>query len=113
MNADKHAELTREELGKGYLEVHVYLDRYFDAVDNLGPYHRKETHHVEGALETADEMIRRNDGDYEAWLGYLRAALEHIAQDMVKDGKQYPIPRHSDYPEGQKYLPEGERWPEN
>ncbi|MFP4687055.1 MAG: hypothetical protein ACLFN5_02985 [bacterium] len=111
MNAKEHAELTKKEIGRAYIEVHTWMDRYFDAVDNLGPYHRSKTHHVEGALETADEMIRRNGGGYSEWLGYLRAALEHLAQDMVRGGKQYRIPRKSDYPPREEgYLPSGKPW---
>lgn len=116
MNIDEHSKLTRNILGEPYREVHRWLD---EKAGEDGPLHRQYRHHWEGALECADELTKRNDGDYDDWLDYLRASLEHIAQDMVHDPlpgdpdsprKQFPVPRRSDYEGGVGNWPTVEPW---
>ena len=95
MRRDDHCKLTRQELGRPFVDVHKWMDAF---MPTLGPAHRKVRHHYQGILSCADELKQRREYRYEAlWADLAKAAALHVAQDMIKDGKQFPIPRREDY----------------
>jgi len=64
----EHCQDCRRELGEPFEQVHLWLDELFAT---MGPGHRTERHHQEGA-----EEVRRKWGDKAA-----KAAEVHIRKD--------------------------------
>lgn len=95
MRQEDHCKLTNKELGRPFVDVHKWMDKFYASMQSE---HRVVRHHYEGILACAQELKRKRKHRYTStYKELLHAAALHVAQDMYKEGKQYPIPTRSDY----------------
>jgi DNA-binding GntR family transcriptional regulator len=84
---EEHSQRCRELLGRGYPEVHQWLDEFFGQPP-YGTRHRHLRHHRQGI-----EEVRKLWGDEAA-----KAAEVHIRQDLEQEGwpAERPLPNGPD-----------------